>query len=66
MSEKGQARKSMFVALKNTEELRRLYDSDMPVLAYGFKRRTVEDWTSEQRPLHAGLGPCCRNGAPCM
>jgi hypothetical protein len=56
----------MFVALKNTEELRRLYDSDMPVLAYGFKRRTVEDWTSEQRPLHAGLGPCCRNGAPCM
>jgi hypothetical protein len=39
MSEKGQPGKSMFSALKNVEELRRLYDSDTPVLAYGFKRR---------------------------
>jgi len=45
--EKGQSRKSMFVALKNMEELRRLYDSDTPVLAYAFKRRTVEGWTPE-------------------
>jgi AraC-like DNA-binding protein len=47
MSEKGQLRKSMFVALKNMEELRCLYDSDTPVLAYAFKRRTVEGWTPE-------------------
>src|SRR5262249_60544030 len=47
MSEKGQSRKSMFAALKNMEELRRLYDSDTPVLAYAFKRRTVEGWTPE-------------------
>jgi hypothetical protein len=46
MSEKGQSRKSMFSA-PNMEELRRLYDSDMPVLAYAFKRRTVEGWTPE-------------------
>src|ERR1700736_1070785 len=45
MSEKGQSRKSMFSALKNMEELRRLYDSDTPVLAYAFKRRMVEGWT---------------------
>ena len=47
MSEKGQPCKSMFVALKNMEELRRLYDSDTPVSAYAFKRRTVEGWTPE-------------------
>jgi len=46
MSEKGQSRKSMFAA-KNMEELRRLYDTDIPVLAYTFKRRTVEGWTPE-------------------
>jgi len=46
MSEKGQSRKSMFV-VKNMEELRRLYDSDTPILAYAFKRRTVEGWTPE-------------------
>jgi hypothetical protein len=46
MSEKGQPRKSMFSA-PNMEELRRLYDSDTPVLAYTFKRRTVEGWTPE-------------------
>jgi AraC-like DNA-binding protein len=47
MSEKGQPRKSMFRALKNFEELRRLYDTDTPVLAYGFKRQTDEGWTPE-------------------
>jgi len=48
MSEKGQTRKSMFVPVKNNvEELRRLYESDTPVLAYAFKRRTVEGWTPE-------------------
>jgi hypothetical protein len=35
----------MFFAPKNVEELRRLYESDTPVLAYAFKRRAVEDWT---------------------
>jgi AraC-like DNA-binding protein len=47
MSEKGQPRKSMFRALKNFEELRRLYDTDTPVLAYAFKRQTDEGWTPE-------------------
>lgn len=37
----------MFSPLKNMEELRRLYDSDAPVLAYSFKRRMVEGWTPE-------------------
>jgi AraC-like DNA-binding protein len=46
MSEKGQSRKSMFV-VKNMEELRRLYDSDTPVLAYAFKRQAIEGWTPE-------------------
>ena len=46
MSEKGQPRKSMF-SVPNMEELRLLYDSDTPVLAYTFKRRTVEGWTPE-------------------
>ncbi len=47
MSEKGQSSKSMFVAQKNAEKLRRLYDSDTPVLAVAFERRTVEGWTPE-------------------
>jgi AraC-like DNA-binding protein len=46
MSEKGQADKSMF-RVQNMEELRRLYNSDTPVLAYSFKRRMVEGWTPE-------------------
>ena len=37
----------MFRALKNFEELRRLYDTDTPVLAYAFKRQTDEGWTPE-------------------
>jgi hypothetical protein len=58
MSEKGQPRKSMFQALRNMEELRRLYDSDRPVLAYAFKRRMVEGWTPEHshpRGQHVAL-----------
>ena len=47
MSEKGQSRKSMLVGVKNMEELRRLYDSDTPVLAYAFQRQMVEGWTPE-------------------
>ena len=46
MSEKGQSQKSMF-SVQNMEELRGLYDSDTPVLAYDFKRRMVEGWTPE-------------------
>ena len=46
MSEKGQVRKSMF-SVQNMEELRRLYESDTPALAYDFKRRMVEGWTPE-------------------
>ena len=46
MSEKGQARKSMF-SVQNMKELGRLYESDTPVLAYDFKRRMVEGWTPE-------------------
>ena len=47
MSEKGQLRKSMFRALQNFEELRRLYDTDTPALAYAFKRKMVEGWSPE-------------------
>ncbi len=47
MSEKGQTRKSMFRALRDVEQLRQLYESDAPVLAYAFKRRTNEGWTPE-------------------
>jgi AraC-like DNA-binding protein len=48
MSEKGQSRKSMFSpTTRDVEELRRLYVSDTPVLAYIFKRQTVEGWTPE-------------------
>lgn len=46
MSEKGQPSESM-LQVKNREELGRLYESDTPVLAYVFKRRTVEGWTPE-------------------
>jgi len=37
------------------EELRRLYDSDTPVLAYAFKRRMVEGWTPEHSHLRGQL-----------
>jgi AraC-like DNA-binding protein len=55
MSEKGQPRKSMFRAVGNMEELRRLYDSDTPVLAYEFKRKMVEGWTPEHSHLRGQL-----------
>ena len=32
---------------KNVEELRRLAEGDVPVLAFAFKRRAVEDWAPE-------------------
>ena len=44
----------MFV-VKNMEELRLLYDSDTPVLAYTFKRRMVEGWTPEHSHLRGQL-----------
>jgi AraC-like DNA-binding protein len=37
----------MFQAPKNVEELRRLVESDIPVLVFGFKRRGSEDWAAE-------------------
>ncbi len=55
MSEKGHPRKSMFLAPKNVEELLRLYDSDTPVLAFAFKRRTVEGWTPEHSHVRGQL-----------
>jgi len=45
----------MFLAPKNVEELRRLYESDTPVLAYAFKRRAVEGWTPEHSHLRGQL-----------
>jgi AraC-like DNA-binding protein len=47
LSEKGQPRRFMFLASKNVEELRRLYESETPVLAFSFKRRATEDWAPE-------------------
>jgi AraC-like DNA-binding protein len=47
LSEKGQLLRFMFSVPKNAEELRRLYESDTPVLAFAFKRRAVEDWAPE-------------------
>ena len=37
------------------EELRRLYESDTPVLAYAFKRRAVEGWAPEHSHLRGQL-----------
>jgi AraC-like DNA-binding protein len=39
----------MFSAPKNTEELRRLAESDIPVLAFAFKKRGAEDWAPKHR-----------------
>ena len=49
MSEKGQSHKSMFGAPAKAEELRRVYDSDAPVVAFAFQRREVEGWA----PVHS-------------
>lgn len=45
----------MFLAPKNVEELGGLYESDTPVLAYAFKRRTVEGWAPEHTHLRGQL-----------
>ena len=37
----------MFIVPKNVKELRRLADSDIPVLAFAFRRRGAEDWAPE-------------------
>ena len=37
----------MFSVPKNVEELRRLAESDVPVLAFAFKRRAAGDWAPE-------------------
>lgn len=37
----------MFKVPKNVEELRRLVESDIPVLAFAFSRRGSEDWAPE-------------------
>jgi AraC-like DNA-binding protein len=40
---------------KNAEELRRLYESDAPVLAFAFKRRAAEDWAPEHSHVRGQL-----------
>lgn len=49
LSGKGQDHGLKFSAPKNVivEELRRLAESDIPVLAFAFKRRGAEDWAPE-------------------
>jgi AraC-like DNA-binding protein len=37
----------MVLGPNNAKELRRLYESDTPVLAFAFKRRRAEDWALE-------------------
>lgn len=45
----------MFSVPKNVEELRRLAESDVPVLAFAFKRRGAEDWAPEHRHARGQL-----------
>jgi AraC-like DNA-binding protein len=47
MSRKGQPRKSPFSPPGNVEELRRLVESDVPLLAFAFERSGAEDWAPE-------------------
>src|SRR5216683_1780071 len=47
LSGKGQSHRFMVLVPKNAEELRRLYESDTPILAFAFKRRVAEDWAPE-------------------
>jgi AraC-like DNA-binding protein len=47
MPGKGQPRKSGFSVPKNVEELRRLAESDVPMLAFAFERSGAEDWAPE-------------------
>ena len=37
----------MFLIPKNAAELRRLFESDTPILAFAFRRRAPEDWAPE-------------------
>src|SRR5260370_16400289 len=45
----------MFLVPKNAEELRRVYESDTPVLAFALERRAVEDWAPEHSHLRGQL-----------
>jgi AraC-like DNA-binding protein len=47
MPEKGQPGKSKFSVPPNVEELRRLVESDVPVLAFAFERSGAEAWAPE-------------------
>ncbi len=47
LSGKGRSRKFMSSVPRNVHELRRLAESDVPVLAFAFKRRAPEDWAPE-------------------
>jgi AraC-like DNA-binding protein len=44
LSPKGQNDRVVSLARVSTEELRRLYESDVPVLAFEFSRSAVKDW----------------------
>src|SRR5260370_6861923 len=50
----------MFSNPKNVEELRRLVESDVPVLAFAFKRRAAEDWAPEHSHARGQLLPLTR------
>ena len=45
----------MFSVPKNVEELRRLAESDIPVLAFAFKRHGAEDWAPRHRHARGQL-----------
>jgi AraC-like DNA-binding protein len=45
----------MFVVPRNVEELRRLAESDVPLLAFAFKRRAAENWAPEHRHARGQL-----------
>lgn len=44
-----------FSVPKNVEELRRLAESDVPILAFAFKRKGAEDWAPEHRHARGQL-----------
>src|SRR5260370_30893154 len=60
LSGKGRSRRFMFSTPKNVEELRRLVESDVPVLAFAFKRRAAEAWAPEHTQAHGQLLPFTR------
>jgi AraC-like DNA-binding protein len=55
LSEKGQSYQSMLAAPRNVEELRRLAESETPVLAFAFERSGAEDWAPEHRHARGQL-----------